>query len=98
KNYTLSVSGGSEKTLVHVSGNFYDEEGTVHHSSNKVYNFRTNVSHSFNDKLKLTVRLNAAFRKLENEASGNYGAIYAATRNMPWDDPFTEDGSIKIGT
>lgn len=98
QNYALSVSGGSEKTQIYVSGNFYDEQGTVHHSSNKVYNFRTNVSHSFNEKLRLTVRVNAAIRKMENEASGNYGAVYAATRNMPWDNPYNEDGSIKVGT
>lgn len=98
QNYTLSVSGGSEKTRVHISGNYFDEEGTVYHSGNKVYNFRTNISHDLNEKLKLTFRLNAGFRKTEDEASGNYGALVLSSRNVPWDNPFNADGSIRMGT
>jgi len=98
QNYLVSVSGGSERTQVYVSGNFYDEEGTVRHSGNRTYNLRANVTQSLSNKLKLTVRLDGSYRNTETEASGNYGAIIGSTRNLPWDNPFNPDGSIKMGT
>lgn len=98
QNYIISVSGGTEKTQVYVSGNFYKEEGTVRHSGNTAYNLRTNVTHNINDQLKLSVRLDASHRQTEEEASGNYGAIIGSTRNLPWDNPFNTDGSIRMGT
>lgn len=98
QNYVLSVSGGSEKTQIYVSGNYFNEEGTIYHNGRKVYNIRTNVSHNLNDKLKVTVRVDAGFTNSEDEASGNYGALVLSTRNMPWDNPFNPDGTIKMGT
>lgn len=97
-NYALSVSGGSEKTQIYISGNYYNEEGTVRHTGNESYNLRTNLTHNINDKLKLSFKLNARALKIENDASGNYGAIFGTLNNMPYDDPFNSDGSIKIGT
>lgn len=98
QNYTLSVSGGSEKTQVYISGNYYNEEGTLRTTGRQSYNLRTNVTHSINSKLKVGLRMDASFRKFQEDASGNYGAIVGATRNLPWDNPFNEDGSIKKGT
>lgn len=98
QNYVLSVSGGSEKTKMYVSGNYFKEEGTIYNNSKEVFNIRTNVAHNLNDKLRLTVRFNANLRNSENEASGNYGALVLSSRNLPWDNPFNPDGSIRMGT
>jgi TonB-linked SusC/RagA family outer membrane protein len=98
QNYTVSVSGGSEKTQVYVSGNFYNEDGTLRTTGRKSYNLRTNISHNINSKLKLGVRLDASYRKYSDDASGNYGAIVGSTRNLPWDNPYNPDGTIKRGT
>jgi TonB-linked SusC/RagA family outer membrane protein len=97
-NYILSVSGGSEKTQVYVSGNFYKEDGTLKTTGRNSYNLRTNVSHNISEKLKLGVRFDAGFRKFNDDASGNYGALVGSTRNLPWDNPYDADGSIKRGT
>jgi len=98
QSYDLSVSGGSEKTQMYVSGNYYNEEGTLRHTGRKTYNFRTNVVQEINKKLKLGVKFNGRFNDTENEASGGYGAATGATGNIPWDNPFNPDGSIKIGS
>ncbi|WP_217603712.1 SusC/RagA family TonB-linked outer membrane protein [Chitinophaga sp. GbtcB8] len=98
QNHLLSVSGGSEKTQFYVSGNYYKEEGIIRHTSNEVYNLRANITHRINEKLKLTTRINAASRNFENEASGNYGALVLSKINLPWDNPYNADGSIKMGT
>lgn len=98
QNYVLSLSGGSEKTQFYISGNYYNEEGTLRHTGIEKYNIRTNVSHNISDKLRLSVKFNANLGEIEDEASGNYGALYAAYTNMPWDNPYNPDGSIRIGT
>lgn len=98
QNYELSASGGGEKTKFYVSGNYYKELGTIHHNSFEKYNFRSNVTNSINKKLTLTFNVNAGVTKGEKEASGNYGALHGAFTNMPWDNPFNPDGTIKIGT
>lgn len=98
QNYELSVSGAGEKTKFYVSGNYYKELGTIHHNSFEKYNFRSNITNSINKQLNLTVNVNAGVTKGEIEASGNYGALHGAFTNMPWDNPFNPDGTIKIGT
>ena len=98
QNYTLSVSGGSEKTQIYVSGNFYKEDGTLKTTGATAYNLRTNISHQISKKLKLGVKLDASYRKSQDDASGNYGALVGATRNLPWDNPYAADGSIRRGT
>jgi TonB-linked SusC/RagA family outer membrane protein len=98
QNYTLSVSGGSEKTQVYVSGNYYDEQGTLKTTGRQSFNLRANITHAISSKFKLGVRLDASYSKWQDDASGNYGAIVGATRNLPWDNPYNADGSIKKGT
>ncbi|MEZ2445800.1 SusC/RagA family TonB-linked outer membrane protein [Chitinophaga sp. RCC_12] len=98
QNHLLSVSGGSDKTQFYVSGNYYKEDGIIRHTSNEVYNLRANITHRINEKLKLSTRINAASRNFENEASGNYGALVLSKINLPWDNPYNADGSIKMGT
>src|ERR1044072_2095211 len=98
QNYQVSVSGGAEKTQFYVSGNYYKEEGIMRHNNNEVFNLRANITHNISSKLKLSTRINASSRNFENEASGNYGALVLATRNMPWDNPYNADGTIKMGT
>lgn len=98
QSYGADVSGGNEKTQFYVAGNYYNEQGTVSHTNREEYNFRANLSHKITDKLKITVKLNVNSLWTETEASGNYGAIMAALRNMPWDYPYNPDGSIRKGT
>ena len=96
QNYTLSATGGNDRTRFYVSGDYYSEEGLVRHNQNTIVNFRTNLDHKVNDKLSFAARINARIRNYENEASGMYGSS-DAIRYMPWDSPYNPDGSIKIG-
>ncbi len=98
QSYGADLSGGNEKTLFYIAGNYYKEEGTVYHTNREQYNFRANLSHKVTDKLKITVKFNINSLWSETEASGNYGAIRGATGNMPWDYPYNPDGTIRKGT
>lgn len=97
QNYTVSVSGGGEKTQFYIAGNYYNEEGTLNLNGIKKYNVRTNLTHKINSKLKLSVRLDLSEQDAENEASGGYGALYGAYTNIPWDPAYNADGSITSG-
>lgn len=96
QQYTIGISGGSEKTQMYVSGNYYKEEGTLGPSANEAFNVRSNISHQVNDKLKLSVRVNARARTMTEEAAGSN--FMTTHENMPWDNPYNPDGSLKMGT
>lgn len=94
QRYTLSVSGGSERTQFFVSGNYYSEEGTLLTNKSTAYSFRTNVSHKVTDKLKVSVLMNAIFTKNNNHQSST---LYDAYTDLPWDNPYYPDGTPRPG-
>ncbi|MET0300623.1 MAG: SusC/RagA family TonB-linked outer membrane protein [Flavitalea sp.] len=90
QSYTLSASGGNDRTQFYVSGNYYQEQGTLDKNDKTQYNFRTNLSHKLTDKLKLSVLFNGIYTK------DNYnpaGTLYQAYTNMPWDSAYNADGT-----
>ena len=90
QNYTLSASGGSDKTQYYVSGNYYKEEGTIKNNDKGSYNFRTNLSHRLTDKLKVAVLFNGISSKNNYDPAG---LLYPAYTNMPFDAAYNADGS-----
>ncbi|WP_158618120.1 SusC/RagA family TonB-linked outer membrane protein [Chitinophaga lutea] len=95
QSYTLSASGGSEKTQFYVSGNYYKEEGTLLTNSKTSYNFRTNIIHKLTDKIKMTVLLNGDYVKNNNHHSST---LYGAYTYLPWDKPYNADGTPRFGS
>lgn len=91
-NHQLSVSGGSEKTKFYLSGNYFQEQGTVENTDYEQTNFRANIEHDINADLTVTARVNALFSNRNNDPTG---AIYQSYINMPWDNPYNADGTIK---
>ncbi len=105
-SYTLSASGGSDKTQFYVAGNYYKEEGTVIDNDRTMYNLRTNLNQKLTDKLKLSVLLNGKYIKDNFTTSINNppnsqlvnnvpGALTDAYLNLPYDSAFNADGSGK---
>ncbi|TPE43933.1 SusC/RagA family TonB-linked outer membrane protein [Pontibacter mangrovi] len=91
-NHQLSVSGGSEKTRFYISGNYFQEEGTLVNTNYEQTNFRANIDHEINAKLTVAARVNTKFSNRENDPSG---ALYQSFINLPWDNPYNEDGTIR---
>jgi TonB-linked SusC/RagA family outer membrane protein len=91
-NHQLSVSGGSEKTRFYLSGNYFQEQGTVVNTDFEQTNFRANIDHDINDDLTIGARVNAQFSERNYDPSG---AIYQSFINLPWDKPYNEDGTIR---
>jgi len=53
QNYSLSASGGSEKTQYAISGNYFRQDGVIVGSDFSRYSFRTNLDHQASKRLKV---------------------------------------------
>lgn len=95
QEYTLSASGGSKKTQFYISGDYFNQEGTLRTTWNQKYSVRTSVSHEINDKVKISVNISGFYRKFSNDASGHYGAFDGAIVNIPFDPAFTNSRPTK---
>jgi TonB-linked SusC/RagA family outer membrane protein len=94
QNHTISVSGGTEKTQYYISGNYYDEEGTLIDNDNKNYNLRANIVTKLNSKVKLSVLLNTIYKQ---QTYPTDNLLYDAYLNVPYDPAFNADGTPTDG-
>jgi TonB-linked SusC/RagA family outer membrane protein len=94
QNHTLSVSGGTDKTQYYISGNYYNEQGTLIDNGNRNYNLRSNITTKLNDKLKLSVLLNTIYTQ---QTYPTDNLLYDAYLNLPYDPAFNADGTPTDG-
>lgn len=94
QNHTIAVSGGSDKTQYYISGNYYNEQGTLIDNNNRNYNFRTNVVTKLNSKLKLSVLLNTIYTQ---QTYPTDNLLYDAYLNLPFDPAFNPDSTPTDG-
>ncbi|HEV8514703.1 MAG TPA: TonB-dependent receptor, partial [Cyclobacteriaceae bacterium] len=72
QNYELSVQGGTERSKYFVSGNYFDQEGTVIGSAYKRFNTRLNLDTKVSDRFNLGVSIgltNSTTNRIEGDAS-----------------------------
>lgn len=91
QNYSLSMSGGNDKTTGYFSINYNEEEGILENDDNTRYSFRANIEHNINGWMKGGLNVQGAFTDL-NERKGQYFTRVLCL--MPLGIPFNEDGSI----
>ena len=72
QNYSLSVSGGSEKTKAYMSMNFSGEDGQYDNDNYRIYSTNMKIDHKINKILSVGMNLqgsythkNTAYAKLE---------------------------------
>lgn len=90
QNYTLSASGGTEKTKYYIAGNFYREQGTVVNNDKNAYNLRANLNSQLTKKLKVSLLLNGVFTRNNYANSNTLGDGYL---NLPFDPAYNADGT-----
>ena len=75
QKYSLSFSGGNDKTRYYISGNYaVDQKGTIIYSGFKRYGIRTNVVSDVKDWLRIGENMNITFDKTQSiGASGDGG-------------------------
>jgi TonB-linked SusC/RagA family outer membrane protein len=52
-DYNIAISGGADKTKFTMSGDYFDQQGTIFGSDYKRLSFRTSIDHNITDKLKV---------------------------------------------
>ncbi|MBS1666979.1 MAG: SusC/RagA family TonB-linked outer membrane protein [Bacteroidetes bacterium] len=86
-NHTLAASGGSDKVVYYLSGNYFDQVGTVKNSGLQKYSGRMNISASPSKFITLNGSLIAARNNFLNSTAGwqtggsgsqGFGALQAA--------------------
>ncbi len=90
QNYSLSVSGGTEKTKAYFSLNFSDEQGQYDNDNNKIYSTNIRVDHKVRSWLDVGVNLqgsyqyrNSAYAKLERMLiQSPIGSLYDSEGNV----------------
>ncbi|WP_255493354.1 TonB-dependent receptor [Dysgonomonas sp. HDW5B] len=90
QNYTLSYSGGNEKSNYYVSGGVFDQEGIILNTSYRRYTFQFNSESKFRSWLKFgnNVTLSHDVKK-----QGSY-SVRDAMAALPTQPVFNEDGSF----
>ncbi len=74
-NGELTISGGDEKSRYLVSGNYFDQEGTILNTGFKRYSTRFNYEKNVTDKLKISTNIFGS-QSTENKLAGSsYNSI-----------------------
>jgi TonB-dependent starch-binding outer membrane protein SusC len=53
QSHQISLSGGSDKTQLSLSGNYFNQDGIAMNSNFKRYSFRASIDHKINDRVKI---------------------------------------------
>ncbi len=89
QNFSLSYSGGNEKTNVYVSGNYLTQDGVVTNTGYKKLTLQFNSDTKIFDKLKFG---NSLTLNNDNKTSGNY-SIRNAMLALPTQPLYQENGN-----
>ncbi|NBC67315.1 MAG: SusC/RagA family TonB-linked outer membrane protein, partial [Bacteroidetes bacterium] len=92
--HQLSVSGGNERTTFFVSGNYYDELGTLLGTEYQKFDLRFNLDHQLSETLNLQTRVSTGIDKFPNDPLGGQSSTRTQYyNNIPWDPAFNDDGT-----
>ena len=100
-DYNLSVSGGGERNTYFLSGEYFDQKGTIKGSSFKRYSVNASVaSDAIKDRLKIGSNLMLSYSNA-HQLPGNApyfaqppGIIYSAMVTSPIVSPYNADGTL----
>ncbi len=90
QNYSLSYSGGSDKTSYYVSGNYFDQQGIVDNTGFKRISFKFNSQSQVTDRVKFG---NMITLNHDNKYSGSYN-ILNTLRALPTQAIYNPDGTF----
>jgi TonB-linked SusC/RagA family outer membrane protein len=103
QNHQLSITGGSEKTQLAISANYFNQDGIIINSNFKRYSLRINLDQQVNNWMKVGTSLlytNSISDRIPTGSSSIdgpavttsiLGAALAAPPNLA---PYREDGSV----
>lgn len=91
QNYSVAVTGGTEKTKAYLSLNYNDEQGLIKNDQNKKYGVRANIDHTLSNVFKVGTNLQLTYT--DNDAAGQN--IFGNSLTFaPLGDAFDANGKI----
>lgn len=90
QNYTIDFRGSSQNSKTYISGNYYDESGTVKGYDFNRLSFRINHDQTVKPWLTLKPKLSVAY----TQGKDRQGSLYEMYLNMPWDRPYDANGNL----
>ena len=91
QNYSISVSGGTEKTQAYLSLNFSDEHGQYRNDNYKVYSANAKIKHSINDIVDVGINIQASYTHQNKRSNVK---LERAMQAIPLGDLYNEDGTM----
>ncbi len=92
QNYSISVSGATEKTNSYFSLNFSDEQGQYKNDNNKIYSTNIRIDHKLRSWLDLGVNLQGSYT-YRNSA---YAKLDRMLIQSPIGSLYDEEGNVNI--
>lgn len=92
QNYSLSISGGNEKTKAYVSFNFSEEQGQYKADDYKVYSSNIRVDHKVRNWMKAGVNMQASYV----HRNKSYMRLDRALAANPLGEVYDENGKINV--
>lgn len=90
QNHSVTVSGGNDKTLFSVSGNYFSQDGVIINSGFKYLQLTTNLEHKINSKWKIGLNSiinrrnsNSIFSNNTDRGSGVLSGALVAPPTVP---------------
>ncbi|MDO4758697.1 MAG: TonB-dependent receptor [Rikenellaceae bacterium] len=90
QNYSLSVSGGNDKTKAYMSFNFSDEKGQYANDENKVYSTNIRVDHQVNKWLAAGVNMQGSFTYRDSA----WAKLDDGLTAIPFGELYNENGEL----
>jgi len=98
QNYEASLSGGDDQTTFYLSGGYFEEQGTGVGTHFDRLSGRVNVQHNFSENLQVSSQVAGNYSVRDNVVAGApYNMLTFASRNLPFDSPYNEDGTPRTG-
>lgn len=91
QKYSLSVTGGTEKTKIFASAAYSKQDGILQNDNLNTYQMRLNVDQDINKWLSANFSSNISYNNLNN---GNNRTFSDALTALPLGDPYDEEGKI----
>ncbi len=92
QNYSVSLSGGTERTQAYVSFNFNDEHGQYRDDYNKIYSTNMRVNHKVTKWLEAGASIQASY----NHRNTPFAKMETAMRYVPLGTAYDENGNPNI--
>lgn len=100
-DHNISLSGGSKKTSIYTSLNYFNQEGIVKNTGINRYIGRVNLESNISDKIKVGINLNSSLILDRNTLDGvntneNGGPVYTSILYDPTEKIYDENGNLTV--